>query len=120
MNALHALRHYRSSIGLVGNHIDVATGKWTALDSGIGAGVDSYYEYLAKGAVLLQQPSLMKMFEESRAAIDRHLKKDDWHLWVTMTKGQVTLPVFQSLDAYWPGVLSIVGECQFLKYNNLN
>lgn len=110
MNALHALRHYRSSIGLVGNHIDVATGKWTALDSGIGAGVDSYYEYLAKGAVLLQQPSLMKMFEESRAAIDRHLKKDDWHLWVTMTKGQVTLPVFQSLDAYWPGVLSIVGD----------
>lgn len=110
MNALLALRHYRSSIGLVGNHIDVATGKWTALDSGIGAGVDSYFEYLAKGAVLLQQPALMKMFEENREAIERHLKRDDWHLWVTMTKGQVTLPVFQSLDAYWPGVLSIVGD----------
>lgn len=110
MNALLALRHYRSPIGLVGNHIDVATGKWTALDSGIGAGVDSYFEYLAKGAVLLQQPALMKMFEESRDAIERHLKRDDWHLWVTMTKGQVTLPVFQSLDAYWPGVLSIVGD----------
>ncbi|KAG7197612.1 hypothetical protein KM043_013396 [Ampulex compressa] len=27
-----------------------------------------------------------------------------------MTKGQVTLPVFQSLDAYWPGVLSLFGE----------
>lgn len=110
MNALLALRHYRSSIGLVGNHIDVATGKWTALDSGIGAGVDSYFEYLAKGAVLLQKPELMKMFEESREAIERHLKRDDWHLWVTMTKAQVTLPIFQSLDAYWPGVLSIVGD----------
>ena len=39
-----ALWHYRSSIGLVGNHIDVMNGKWTSTDAGIGAGVDSYYE----------------------------------------------------------------------------
>lgn len=25
------------------------TGRWTALDAGIGGGVDSYYEYLVKG-----------------------------------------------------------------------
>ena len=39
-----ALWHYRSPIGLVGNHIDVMNGKWTSTDAGIGAGVDSYYE----------------------------------------------------------------------------
>jgi len=110
LNALNALHHFRSSLGLVGNHVDVATGRWTAQDAGIGAGVDSYYEYLAKGAVLLQKPELMLAFQESRAAVDRHLKRDDWHLWVTMTKGQVTLPVFQSLEAYWPGLLSLVGR----------
>ena len=38
-----ALWHFRSSIGLVGNHIDVMNGKWTSTDAGIGAGVDSYY-----------------------------------------------------------------------------
>lgn len=27
-----------------------------------------------------------------------------------MTKGLVTIPVFQSLDAYWPGVLSMIGD----------
>lgn len=48
-NALKALYHHRSPIGLLGNHIDVMTGRWTAQDAGIGGGVDSYYEYLVKG-----------------------------------------------------------------------
>ncbi len=46
----------------MGNHLDVLTGKWTATDAGIGAGVDSYYEYLVKGAILLQRPELIRMF----------------------------------------------------------
>lgn len=28
-------------------------------------------------------------------------------MWVSMTKAQVSLPIFQSLEAYWPGVLVI-------------
>ena len=39
------------------------TGKWTATDAGIGAGVDSYYEYLVKGSIMLQRPELLKMFK---------------------------------------------------------
>lgn len=110
LNALYALYNHRSSIGLFGNHIDVQTGRWTAQDAGIGAGVDSYYEYLVKGAIMLNKPDLMHMFNEGRRAIDKYLKRDDWHVWVSMNKGQVTLPVFQSLEAYWPGVLSLFGD----------
>ncbi|XP_058445257.1 ER degradation-enhancing alpha-mannosidase-like protein 2 [Malaya genurostris] len=110
LNALYALYKHRSSIGLFGNHIDVQTGRWTAQDAGIGAGVDSYYEYLVKGAIMLNKPDLMHMFNEGRKAIDKYLKRDDWHVWVSMNKGQVTLPVFQSLEAYWPGVLSLFGD----------
>ena len=62
LRALQSLWFHKSSLGLVGNHIDVATGKWTALDSTIGAGVDSYFEYLVKGAMLFGYPDLMKMF----------------------------------------------------------
>ena len=29
-----------------------------------------------------------------------------------MKQGTVTLPVFQSLEAFWPGLLSLVGENQ--------
>lgn len=61
----------RSRIGLFGNHIDVATGRWVALDSGIGAGVDSFFEYLVKGALLLERSQLMAMFKDVKRPIDR-------------------------------------------------
>lgn len=110
MRAMNALWFYKSNIGLVGNHVDVSTGKWTATDAGIGAGVDSYYEYLVKGAALLQRPELMKMFTLSRDAIEQYMNHDDWHFWVSMKGGGVTLPVFQSLEAFWPGLLSLAGD----------
>ncbi|XP_053663484.1 ER degradation-enhancing alpha-mannosidase-like protein 2 [Anopheles marshallii] len=110
MNALSALYKHRSPIGLYGNHIDVQTGRWIAQDAGIGAGVDSFFEYLVKGSILLEQPALMAKFLESKIAIDRYLKREDWYVWVSMSKGQITLPVFQSLEAYWPGLLSVYGN----------
>ncbi|XP_011298858.1 ER degradation-enhancing alpha-mannosidase-like protein 2 isoform X2 [Fopius arisanus] len=88
MNAVKALHFHRSKIGLVGNHVDVVTGHWTATDSGIGAGVDSYFEYLAKGTLLLQEPFLGNMFHEFRRAIETYVRKGDWHLWVSMNEGQ--------------------------------
>lgn len=47
----------------MGNHIDVLSGKWTAQDAGIGAGVDSYFEYLLKGGILFSLPILVDMFK---------------------------------------------------------
>ena len=75
MRAMRALWKARSDIGLLGNHIDVVKGRWTALEAGIGAGVDSYYEYLVKGSALLGRPELMKMWNEGRAAVEEYLTK---------------------------------------------
>ena len=61
--AIESLYERRSDIGLLGNHIDTKTGRWTATDSGIGAGVDSFFEYLVKGYVLLNEPSLHTMWK---------------------------------------------------------
>ncbi|XP_021102519.1 ER degradation-enhancing alpha-mannosidase-like protein 2 isoform X4 [Heterocephalus glaber] len=108
--ALMRLWESRSDIGLVGNHIDVLTGKWVAQDSGIGAGVDSYFEYLVKGAILLQDKKLMAMFLEFNKAIRNYTRFGDWYLWVQMYKGTVSMPVFQSLEAYWPGLQSLIGD----------
>ncbi|XP_054836861.1 ER degradation-enhancing alpha-mannosidase-like protein 2 isoform X3 [Eublepharis macularius] len=108
--ALKTLWKNRSEIGLVGNHIDVITAKWVAQDAGIGAGVDSYFEYLVKGAILLQDKELMSMFHDYNKAIKNYTKFDDWYLWVQMYKGTVSMPVFQSLEAYWPGLQSLIGD----------
>jgi len=110
MRAMRALWKARSDIGLLGNHIDVVKGRWTALEAGIGAGVDSYYEYLVKGSALLGRPELMRMWDKGRAAVEEYLTKDDWHFWVSMKNGQVTMPLFQNLEAFWPGLLSMVGD----------
>ena len=81
------------------------SGLWTATDAGIGAGVDSYFEYLAKGGLLFHRPKLLQQFYDYEKAINKHIRQDDWFMWVSMTKGGVTFPIFQSLEAFWPGVL---------------
>ncbi|XP_034041208.1 ER degradation-enhancing alpha-mannosidase-like protein 2 isoform X2 [Thalassophryne amazonica] len=108
--ALRALWKTRSDIGLVGNHIDIQSKKWVAQDAGIGAGVDSYFEYLVKGSIMLQDEELLNMFLEYDRAIQNYTRFDDWYLWVQMHKGSVSMPVFQSLEAFWPGLQSLLGN----------
>ncbi|CAK8693848.1 unnamed protein product [Clavelina lepadiformis] len=110
LRALKALHSRRSKIGLVGNHIDVQSGRWTALDSGVGAAVDSYFEYLVKGAILLDKPELMEMFKEYISPIEKHIKHGDWYMWVNMDSGSVTQAMHQSLDAFWPGLQTLYGD----------
>lgn len=38
---------------LVGRTINITSGQWLQRDSGVGAGIDSYYEYLMKAYILL-------------------------------------------------------------------
>lgn len=48
--SLHSRRSPKT--GLVGNTIDVDSGAFIRRDSGVGAGIDSYYEYLLKSYLL--------------------------------------------------------------------
>jgi ER degradation enhancer, mannosidase alpha-like 2 len=38
-------------------------------------------------------------------AINKHVRKEDWFMWVDKDKATVSLPIFQSLEAFWPGLL---------------
>ena len=49
---MRAIYARRSVINLVGAHIDVNTGEWTHTDAGIGAFIDSFYEYLLKSYLM--------------------------------------------------------------------
>ena len=52
----------------------------------------------------LTSDTLLVSSIELYGKIQRYLKINDWYIWANMDKGQITLPVFQSLDAYWPGL----------------
>ena len=51
--AFWAIWERRSSVGLIGSGIDAETGLWTSSYTGLGAGIDSFFEYAAKAAILL-------------------------------------------------------------------
>ena len=88
--------------------IDVMSGEWTHKDSGIGSGVDSYFEYLLKAALLFKDQDYLDVsttlpllfffvfltplpysmiffdgryiFKEAYEAINAHIKKDPWYV----------------------------------------
>ncbi|CDS40173.1 er degradation enhancing alpha mannosidase [Echinococcus multilocularis] len=115
MKALRALWTFRSSLGLVGNHINVRTGAWVGKEATIGSGVDSYFEYLFKGSILFRLPELDAMFREYRSAIKKYLKFGGWHVMATMDAGSVINAVYQSLESFWPGVLAMAGDIEEAK-----
>ncbi len=55
--ALAALWAMRTPLGLLGYSLDVATGRWTDSNGGIGASGDSCYEYLLKAYILFGAPA---------------------------------------------------------------
>ena len=50
-HAVETIFAMRSPRGLVGNTLDCDSGAWVRTDAGVGAGVDSFYEYLLKVGV---------------------------------------------------------------------
>src|SRR2546426_538417 len=71
--ALLEIYNHRSPIGLVGTWINVETGKWIDTDSHISGAIDSYYEYLLKCSILFDDQDCKRMWNESVAAINKHL-----------------------------------------------
>ncbi len=104
----------RSSIDLVGDGINVETGKWTSTDSHISGGIDSYYEYLWKCWVLFGDKDCLAMWKTSIAAVDKYLPDEvDGTLWyghADMATGNRTTTEYGALDAYFPAVLAFSGD----------
>ncbi|HMG56264.1 MAG TPA: glycoside hydrolase family 47 protein [Kofleriaceae bacterium] len=106
----------RSPLGLVGEEIDVETGRWLSPQSHVGGGIDSYYEYLLKGAILFGDDDLARMWRASLAALDAHLADESagglWYGQVDMVTGARTADEFGALHAFLPGVLVLAGELE--------
>jgi hypothetical protein len=113
-NALVQIYNRRSSIGLVGTWIDANTGQWLDKDSHVSACIDSYYEYLLKGAILFDDADLMRMWNESKVAVMKHLADEaPSGLWIghaDMETGKRTKTWFGLLDAFFPAVLALSGD----------
>lgn len=113
-NAMVQLFNRRSKIGLVGSTINVETGEWVDKTSHIGGGIDSYYEYLLKCALLFDDGDCRTMWNQSIKAINTYVADTStgnlWYGQVDMGTGKRTGTTFGSLEAFFPATLCLSGD----------
>ncbi|XP_044486783.1 alpha-mannosidase I MNS4 isoform X2 [Mangifera indica] len=109
-NAVLGLWARRSKLNLVGAHINVFTGEWTQKDAGIGTSIDSFYEYLLKAYLLFGDEEYLYIFQESYRAAMHYLFNDPWYVEVNMDSAAIVWPLFNSLQAFWPGLQVLAGD----------
>ncbi|KAH6769982.1 Glycosyl hydrolase family 47 protein [Perilla frutescens var. hirtella] len=111
-NAVRGLWARRSRINLVGAHIDVFSGEWTQKDAGIGTSIDSFYEYLLKAYILFGDEEYLFIFQEAYRAAMLYLYNDPWYVEVNMNSAALVWPLFNSLQAFWPGLQVLAGDIE--------
>lgn len=136
----------RSATGLIGSGIDAESGQWTSPYTGIGAGIDSFFEYAAKSYILLSgapemdptildtpsptindapkpsedhlsAESFLQVWEASHSAISHHLRRGDNFIHPHYIQGDMYTGAargfwFDSLSAFYPGLLTLTGNTE--------
>jgi hypothetical protein len=112
--AILAVFKRRSPLGLVGEQIDVNTGKWVSTQSHISGYIDSYYEYLYKSWVLFKDPDFKIAFDIHNTAIKKYLLDKTSHGWflrhADMNSGKETATTYGALDAFYAGLCAYAGD----------
>ncbi|KAI5270149.1 hypothetical protein E4T47_06402 [Aureobasidium subglaciale] len=126
--AFWAVWERRSASGLIGAGIDAETGAWIGPWTGIGAGIDSFFEYAFKSHVLLSAldgesynmtedspDAFLQTWQDAHSAIMRHVYRDAYsthphYAQNDLYTGGPRLTWIDSLSAYYPGLLVLAGE----------
>ena len=117
-NAMRFLFSQRSDKGMVGTGLDTMTGVWSNRAAGVGASIDSYYEYLLKAYLMFGEREYLEMFVElyssnrAYSALSERVSGMVWPVDVHMVSGRVTNPFISSLGAFWPGMQAIAGQLE--------
>ena len=127
-DAFWAVWQRRSSIGLVGAGIDAETGHWVSSYTGIGAGIDSFFEYALKSHILLSGLSydpvnattdsshaFLVAWEDAHESIRRHVYRGAQHhhphyAQVDLYTGAIRAFWIDSLSAFYQGLLTMAGK----------
>ncbi|MBV95347.1 ER degradation-enhancing alpha-mannosidase-like protein 1, partial [Eschrichtius robustus] len=114
--AVKALWNLRSNdTGLLGNVVNIQTGHWVGKQSGLGAGLDSFYEYLLKSYILFGEKEDLEMFNAAYKSIQNYLRRGreacnegegdpPLYVNVNMFSGQLMNTWIDSLQAFFPGL----------------
>uniref|UniRef100_A0A8C5HMC2 alpha-1,2-Mannosidase n=1 Tax=Gouania willdenowi TaxID=441366 RepID=A0A8C5HMC2_GOUWI len=122
--AVRALWNLRSNeTGLLGNVVNIQTGEWVGKQSGLGAGMDSFYEYLLKSYLLFGEIEDYRMFQAAYESIQNHLRRGrelcnegegdpPLYVNVNMFSGETMNTWIDSLQAFFPGLQVLNGDVE--------
>ncbi|XP_004399487.1 PREDICTED: ER degradation-enhancing alpha-mannosidase-like protein 1 [Odobenus rosmarus divergens] len=122
--AVKALWDLRSNdTGLLGNVVNIQTGRWVGKQSGLGAGLDSFYEYLLKSYILFGEKEDLEMFNAAYRSIQNYLRRGreacnegegdpPLYVNVNMFSGQLMNTWIDSLQAFFPGLQVLIGDVE--------
>ncbi|CAG9558398.1 unnamed protein product [Danaus chrysippus] len=109
MDRLWKIRHRTSD--LMGTVINIHNGDWVRKDSGVGAGIDSYYEYCLKAYILLGDEKYLARFTRHYNAIMKYISRGPIMLAVHMHRPHLQSRNFMdALLAFWPGLQVLLGD----------
>ncbi|ANB13734.1 alpha-1,2-mannosidase MNL1 [Sugiyamaella lignohabitans] len=109
----------RASTNLVGITIDAVSGNWQSVITGVGAGVDSFYEYALKYYVLFGDKSFFEVFETAYEALKKY-SFDGWMFHnVNFSTGIYITSWIDALGAFFPGLQVLAGDLTSAIKNHL-
>lgn len=110
----------RSTLDMVGEQIDVNTGKWVSTQSHISGYIDSYFEYMYKSWILFGDKDFKTAFETLNAAIKKYMISKTDHGWfmrhVDMNTGLESATTYGALDAFYAGLCAFSGDVETGKH----
>ncbi|CAE6542789.1 unnamed protein product [Rhizoctonia solani] len=113
--AFFAIWNRRSDLGLLPNTINLASGVWLQPEiAGIGAGIDSFYEYALKMYVMTGESEYYDVWKEGYSAIMKYSRGPEgfWYRNVGASTGNLATVYIDSLSAFWPGLQVLAGDVQ--------
>nr|CAD7261104.1 unnamed protein product [Timema shepardi] len=109
MDELWKIRHRSSD--LMGTVLNIHSGDWVRRDSGVGAGIDSYYEYCLKAYILLGDERYLGRFNKHYSAVMKYISQGPMLIDVHMHRPHTNSRNFMdALLAFWPGLQVLKGD----------
>lgn len=107
----------RLLLGLMPMTIDPQSARWKDAVSGIGASIDSFYEYAVKSSIIFNDSHMWEVFKSSYKSLLTHLVQGGGPQDATMiftnvgsNDGQLFTDWIDLLSAFWPGLQVLAGQ----------
>lgn len=111
-NTFELVWNMRTRNNLLGSLIQINTSRFLNYDSGIGANLDSAFEYMLKYAIMSQNDTFLEMFKTSYEAIMKYIRQPDGFCYypIDIYSMNTINSVTEGLAAYFPGLQVIYGD----------